>query len=43
MPSPRTDGSPGASLWPKAKIAVHDGEVARKIDFISLFDEKRPR
>jgi N4-(beta-N-acetylglucosaminyl)-L-asparaginase len=32
----------GASLWPGSRIAVHDGDSARRIDCTSLFEEKQP-
>jgi N4-(beta-N-acetylglucosaminyl)-L-asparaginase len=32
----------GASLWPGARMAVHDGEAARHVECTPLFDEKRP-
>jgi len=32
----------GASLWPGSRIAVHDGESARRIACTPLFDEERP-
>jgi N4-(beta-N-acetylglucosaminyl)-L-asparaginase len=32
----------GASLWPGAKMAVHDGDVARLIDCTPFYEEPRP-
>jgi N4-(beta-N-acetylglucosaminyl)-L-asparaginase len=32
----------GASLWAGARMAVHDGEVARLVDSASLYEETRP-
>lgn len=32
----------GASLWAGAKMAVHDGEVARLVDCTPLYDDPRP-
>ena len=32
----------GASLWAGAKMAVHDGEVARLVDCTPLYDDMRP-
>ena len=32
----------GASLWAGAKMAVHDGEVARLVDCASLYDDVHP-
>jgi N4-(beta-N-acetylglucosaminyl)-L-asparaginase len=32
----------GASLWAGAKMAVHDGEVARLVDCTPLYDERPP-
>ena len=32
----------GASLWAGAKMAVHDGDSAKLVDCISLYDEKSP-
>ncbi len=32
----------GASLFAGAKMAVHDGEVARLVDCVSLYDDQHP-
>lgn len=32
----------GAAMWAGAKMAVHDGDSARLVDCISLYDEKPP-
>jgi N4-(beta-N-acetylglucosaminyl)-L-asparaginase len=32
----------GASLWAGAKMAVHDGDSARLVDCVSLYDEAAP-